>query len=228
MELQAQGINFRVGFCISGQGQLFRTAALFSRQLGIFPVVVIAEEKAAADLDEFCARLDIPFRRIGPVSRSEFDEQVNHACISANLDLLCLTFDKIISPTLVSHYRNQIINVHMGLLPAFKGLHAIDKALDTGVRYAGATIHLVDEELDHGSIIAQCVLGTRQNETAKEFGDRLYPYLRLMFLQVIAWFSAGRVEIDNANRAWVSRAVYGEYPISPSIEQDIMVRVQTR
>lgn len=209
---------FRVGFCVSGQGRLFRAAVQYQQLLGIEPALVVMESKAAQELDAFCEKHHVPIVRLEKMERSLFDKAVTQTCVDANLDLLSLTFDKLVPQELVSHYRRRIINVHPGLLPAFKGFHAMEQAINAGARYAGATIHEVDEEMDHGAIISQCVVGIHKNETASALGARIYNHLKLMYLQVLAWYGAGRVEWDSLGRIWIQGATYGETPISPTIE----------
>lgn len=209
---------FRVGFCVSGGGRLFRAAANQSSRLGIAPVLVIGETGCAGDLETFCAERLISFARLDARDRARFDEEVTQLCVGARLDLLCLTFDRIIPAGLVEHYRSRIINVHLALLPAFKGKAGLRQAIDFGARFAGATIHEVDEEVDHGAVIAQCVVGVRRSDTPEIIGTRLFGLLRLMFLQVLRWYSCGRVAKDDRGRVWVKDAVYGELPISPSLE----------
>lgn len=212
--------QFRVGFCVSGRGSLCRSAVLQSQQLGIEAALVVGGYTAPADLESFCQDHQVPFVRMGSAKqRVQYDQQLYSVCADADLDLLCLTFDKIIPADLIRRYPGKIVNVHMALLPAFPGLHSIAQALETGVRYAGATIHEVVEEVDQGSIIAQCVLGTRSLESTEFFGRRLFGLLRLMYLQVIAWYGEGRVFKDDCGRVWVRDAVYGEFPISPAVEK---------
>ena len=76
----------------------------------------------------------------------------------------------------------------------------------------------MDEEVDHGAVIAQCLLGIRRHETPELFGSRLFNHLRLMFLQVLKWYSSGRVTADEQGKIWVRDAVYGEFPVSPALE----------
>jgi len=211
--------RFRVGFCVSGGGHLFRAAAVHSEQLAIDPALVILDGRAQEDLEKFCGDRAIRCVRLPhELPNDQFNEKITSLCADAELALLCLTFDKILPPELVTHYRGRIINVHMGLLPAFKGLNALQRAVSHNIRYAGATIHEVDEKIDHGAQIAQCIVGIRRLETAEQLGGRLFGLLRSMFLQVIAWYSHGRVTKDEDGRIWVRDAVYGEIPISPSIE----------
>jgi phosphoribosylglycinamide formyltransferase 1 len=207
-----------VGFCVSGGGRLFRAAVNHASRLEIAPVLAIGETRSAADLEQFCTERQIGFHRLDAGDRKRFDGELTQICIDARLDLLCLTFDRILPPALVGHYRSRIINVHTALLPAFKGKNGFDQAIQFGARFAGATIHEVDEEVDHGAIIAQCVAGIRQNETAERIGGRTFGLVRLMFLQVLRWYSSGRVTRDGCGRIWIKDAIYGELPISPSLE----------
>ncbi|MDZ7267792.1 MAG: formyltransferase family protein [candidate division KSB1 bacterium] len=211
--------KLRVGFCVSGGGHLCKAALHHAETLGIRPALLLADYKAAADLEILARERDIPFHRLARQERERVQQQITAICATSELDLLCLTFDKILPAELVAQYRGRIINVHMGLLPAFKGMHALEQAVRAGVKYAGATIHEVDVEVDSGAIIAQCLTGVRQQESPAALGARLYGYLRLMFLQVLAWYAEGRISRDQAGRLWVTNGVYGELPISPAVER---------
>jgi phosphoribosylglycinamide formyltransferase 1 len=210
--------ELRVGFCVSGGGRLFRAAVAHSRQVGIVPALLVTETKCDAELAGVCANHNIPMHNLNAGDRRAFDDEVMARCVAARLDLLCLTFDRIIPAALVDHYHGRVINVHMGLLPAFKGLHGLEQAVSFGARFAGATIHEVGEEVDGGGVIAQCVLGIRRGESPESLGRRVFGPLRLMFLQVLAWYAAGRVCHDERGQVWVRDAVYGELPISPGLE----------
>ena len=217
--------SIRVGFCVSGGGHLFRAAAVHREQLAIEPALVVLDGDAQQDLEEFCGNRNIRCVRLPrELSKIQFNEKITSLCTDADLDLLCLTFDRVVPPELVAHYRGRIINVHMGLLPAFKGHNALQRAISNNVRYAGATIHEVDEIVDHGAQIAQCIVGIRRLETAEDLGSRLFGLLRLMFLQVIAWYSHDRVVKGEDGHIWVRDAVYGEIPVSPSIEMSFPER----
>lgn len=211
--------TFRVGFCASGNGRLVRAALLHRDQLGILPALVVLEAKASVELEEFCLARGVPTVRLEKSSRDEFNRKITDLCVGADLDLLCLTFDRLIPPELVRHYAGRIINAHMSLLPAFAGFHAFEQALAANVKYAGVTIHEVNDGADSGMIIAQTLVGVRRDDTAERLGARLFGPLRQMFLQVIAWFAEGRVERDEEGRIWVRDAYYGELPTAPAIER---------
>ena len=89
-------------------------------------------------------------------SKAGFESEIVARCRVAGVELICLAgYMRIVGPTLLEAYRGRIINLHPSLLPSFKGAHAIEQALEFGVKVFGATIHYVDETLDGGRIIAQ-------------------------------------------------------------------------
>ena len=210
---------YRVGFCLSGGGALFRATVLNASQLGICPAAAFTAGKDEATFAGFCRQHGMPLSVIDVSSRSEFDTELTVRAGKADLDLVVLTFNRIIPPEMVDRYRGRIINMHCGLLPAFRGATPVEDALKAGVRFVGATMHVVDELVDHGAIIAQCVLGIGPEDTAESIASRLYPLVRPMFLQTIAWFAAGRIVTDAHGRVWVQGARYGTLPISPEPEQ---------
>ena len=212
----------RVGFCVSGGGALFRAAVLHAEELQIVPALLVLEQKASPSLEAFCGEHSVPVVRISYAKRAEADRLLTETCINANLGLLCLTFDKLIPAELVDHYSGRIINVHPGLLPAFPGMRAIPQALEHGARFLGATIHEVDQHMDHGPVIMQCVQGIWENDTAETAGARLFNCIRLMYLQTIAWYVEDRVYKDERGRIRIKDARYGDFPISPTVERSFV------
>jgi len=210
---------FRVGFCVSGAGRLFRAAVRRQDELAIQPALLVAGPHADADLELFCADHGMPMVRVVAGPRERFAHQITRACIDAELELLCLTFDRILPAELVKHYRGRIINTHLSLLPAFKGLRPLSKALTAGAQVVGATIHEVVEAVDSGPIIAQCARAVERMDTESTLGSRLFELVRPMFLQVIAWYAADRIVRDDHGRLWVRGARYGQLPIVPAVEQ---------
>ena len=82
-------------------------------------------------------------------------------------------FMRILTPGFVAHYAGRLINIHPSLLPAFPGLHTHQRALDAGCRFAGATVHHVTAELDHGPILAQAVVPVLPQDTANTLAARV-------------------------------------------------------
>lgn len=211
-------MSFRVGFCVSGAGRLARTAIQHSAALGIQPAVLLVTNRAMADLEELGASFGIPTVRIDYTDRKAADEDLTNASIDARLDLLCLTYDKIIPAPLIEHYEGKIFNVHPALLPAFRGMNAVRQALCARPCFSGVTIHEVDKEVDHGSVICQGVEPILESDTEETLACRLYNLMRPMYLQVISWYREGRV-LRNSGGIRIQGARYGSLPISPAIER---------
>jgi phosphoribosylglycinamide formyltransferase 1 len=93
------------------------------------------------------------------VSREAYDQAVVDLLRACGVELVVLAgFMRLLSPVFVKAYSNRIMNIHPALLPSFPGLHVQKKALDHGVRFAGCTVHFVNEECDEGPIIIQAVV----------------------------------------------------------------------
>jgi phosphoribosylglycinamide formyltransferase-1 len=208
----------RIGFCVSGRGHLARAALARSGTLGLDPVIVLGEAAADDEVAVAAEQAGAAWIRAEGTDRAAFDRCVTDALLGAELDLLCLTFDKLIPPAVVARYPSRIINVHMSLLPAFAGLHGLRRTVDSGARFGGATIHEVGDGTDDGPIVAQCVAALRRDEGESEFGGRLYPLLEAMFLQVIAWYATGRVTRNERGQVLIRDGVYGQLPVSPALE----------
>ena len=82
-------------------------------------------------------------------------------------------FMRILTPGFVAHYAGRLVNVHPSLLPAFAGLHTHARAIAAGCKFAGATVHLVTAELDHGPILAQAVVPVLPTDTADSLAQRV-------------------------------------------------------
>src|SRR5215510_15029470 len=80
---------------------------------------------------------------------------------------------RILSPDFIAAYRGRILNIHPSLLPSFTGLYAHRQALEHGVKVAGCTVHLVDETLDGGPIIAQRVVPVREDDSVETLSARI-------------------------------------------------------
>jgi len=107
-------------------------------------------------------------------SRKAHDRAVVARLGEVGVDWVCLAgYMRLLSAEFVQAYPRRILNIHPALLPAFPGLDAQQQALDYGVRVTGCTVHLVDEELDHGPIVSQRVLEIRDQEDVESLKSRL-------------------------------------------------------
>ena len=114
------------------------------------------------------------------------------AALMADIDqhqpalVLLAGFMRILTPGFVAHYQGRLINIHPSLLPAFTGLHTHQRAIDEGCQFAGATVHRVTAELDHGEILAQAVVPVMPDDTAKTLAARVLTQEHLIYPRVVA------------------------------------------
>ena len=122
-----------------------------------------------------------------PAPRTAFDHALMQAIDAHQPTLVVLAgFMRILTPAFVAHYAGRLINIHPSLLPAFTGLHTHQRALDAGCKVAGATVHQVTAELDHGAILAQAVVPVLLGDTADTLAVRVLTQEHLIYPQVIA------------------------------------------
>lgn len=145
----------------SGNGSNFEaivTACLENRIQNTQVSILVVDHKDIYAIER-AKRLGIPcqvFLLKEYESKEAYEKAIIDALHQYDIDLICLAgYMKIVSQTLLSEYRNKIINIHPALLPSFKGAHGIEDAFRYGCKVFGVTIHYVSEELDGGKIIAQ-------------------------------------------------------------------------
>jgi phosphoribosylglycinamide formyltransferase-1 len=95
-------------------------------------------------------------------------------------------FMRILTPGFVAHYEDRLLNIHPSLLPAFPGLHTHERAIEAGCKFAGATVHRVTAELDHGPILAQAVVPVLPNDTADTLAARVLTQEHLIYPKAVA------------------------------------------
>ena len=120
-------------------------------------------------------------------SREAFDEALAAAIDRFEPALVVLAgFMRILTPAFVERYAGRLLNIHPSLLPAFPGLHTHQRALAAGCRFAGATVHHVTAELDHGPILAQAVVPILPGDTAEAIAARVLTQEHLIYPRAIA------------------------------------------
>ena len=100
--------------------------------------------------------------------------------------VLLAGFMRILSVGFVKRYAGRLVNIHPSLLPAFAGLHTHQRAIDAGCKVAGATVHLVTAELDHGPILAQAVVPLLPEDTADTLAARVLTQEHLIYPRAVA------------------------------------------
>ena len=128
--------------------------------------------------------------------KEEYDREIIRELRRRNADLVCLAgYMKIITPHFCREYRHHIMNIHPALLPSFPGLHVQQKAIDWGVRYSGATVHFVAEEVDMGPIILQAAVPVLQDDTEQTLADRILVEEHKIYPESVRLYFEGRLEV---------------------------------
>jgi phosphoribosylglycinamide formyltransferase-1 len=128
--------------------------------------------------------------------REAFDTRIVQVLRERQVDLVVLAgFNRLLSPVLIRAFPMAIINIHPALLPAFPGLHAQRQAVAYGVRIAGATVHFVDEETDHGPIIIQAAVPVLPNDDEQSLGARILAEEHRIYPEAIQLLAEGRVRV---------------------------------
>lgn len=183
-----------IGIISSGRGENLRYI-LKAERTGYLPAqvkIVLADQPDAGAL-KIAGEFGVPHLYIDPAgsSREEYDQKLAAHLKGAGVDLVVLTgYMRILSPCFVRHYKNRILNIHPALLPSFRGLDAFGQALEHGVLWTGTTIHIVDEDVDHGPIVYQRPVPVRRDDTHESLKARIqraeyraYPRAIKMFIE---------------------------------------------
>ena len=131
--------------------------------------------------------------------REDFDDALAQAIDAFTPDLLLLGgFMRVLGPAFVQRFEGRLLNIHPSLLPAFPGLHTHRRALDTGCKVVGATVHFVTAELDHGPIVMQSAVPVRTGDDEASLSARVLQTEHVIYPQAVRWFVEGKLRIDGA------------------------------
>jgi phosphoribosylglycinamide formyltransferase-1 len=162
---------------------------------------VISNRPDAAGL-QFAAAHGVPTAVVdhkAHPSREAFDAELQRVIDGHVPDLVVLAgFMRILTPGFTAHYAGRLLNIHPSLLPAFTGLHTHERALEMGCKFAGATVHFVTAELDHGAIVAQAVVPVLAGDDAAALAARVLRLEHRMYPQAVRWFVEDQLELDGS------------------------------
>lgn len=141
-----------------------------------------------------------------PPSRYDSSEEyvfvLSQALKEKEIDLIVLAgYMKKLPSEIVSQYRNKIMNIHPGLLPAFGGQGMYGKrvhqaVLDYGAKISGITVHFVDEEYDHGPVILQKTVDVLDEDTADTLAERVLKLEHQYYWQAVKAFAEGSLQVN--------------------------------
>ena len=159
-------------------------------------VAVVAGDKEGAYAFERARRAGVPVEFVDPgdfASRKEFDAELAGRVAAHGVGLVVgAGYMRILTPAFLERFP-AMINVHPSLLPRFKGLRAIERALEARVEEAGVTVHFVVEEVDAGPIIRQEAVPVLPGDTAETLHDRLRPVEHRLLVGAVADYFRGRI-----------------------------------
>src|SRR3989440_5233003 len=190
----------RIGVLLSGRGSNFEALAdsVVSERIPNAEVaLVLSNREAAAGIERAKARgLTTRIIPSKGLEREAYDRLVVAALNEAKVDLICLAgYMRLLSPYFVSAFPQKILNIHPSLLPSFPGLEAQKQALDYGVKFAGCTVHFVDENLDAGPIILQSVVPVEDGDMEEALSARILKEEHKIYSEAVKIVLEGKYKI---------------------------------
>ena len=129
--------------------------------------------------------------------RDTFDAALGDVIEAHQPDVVVLAgFMRILTGGFVARFAGRLVNIHPSLLPAFPGLHTHRRAIEAGCKVAGATVHFVTAELDHGPIIAQAIVPVLPGDTEATLSARVLALEHSMYPQAVRWIVEGQLTVD--------------------------------
>jgi phosphoribosylglycinamide formyltransferase-1 len=135
--------------------------------------------------------------------REDFTTAVCDVAETHRAEALVLAgFMRVMAPVALDRFPQRILNIHPSLLPSFPGRHAVDEALAHGVKVTGVTVHFVDEQVDHGPIIAQRAIEVLEGDTTDTLHSRIQAEEHRLYPDVVAALAQGRLKIEGRSVVW--------------------------
>lgn len=132
----------------------------------------------------------------------QFDEALLKTLRRHEVELVVLAgYMKLISPRVIGAYRNRILNIHPALLPSFGGkgmygIHVHEAVLESGAKISGVTVHIVDEQYDHGPIVLQKAVAVADGDTPEALAARILPEEHKLYPKAIQLFAEGKIRVE--------------------------------
>src|SRR5271170_5099081 len=191
----------RIGVLLSGRGSNFEALA-DSIAAGRIPnaeiAIVVSNREDAPGIarakSRSIATKVLPSKGL---ERETYDRQVVAALNEHQVDLVCLAgYMRLLSPYFVAAFPGRILNIHPSLLPSFPGLESQKQALEYGAKFAGCTVHFVDENLDAGPIVLQAVLPVTDGDTEGTLSARILHEEHRIYSEAVRIVLEGRFKIE--------------------------------
>jgi phosphoribosylglycinamide formyltransferase-1 len=190
----------RIGVLLSGRGSNFEALAdsILSGRIPSAEIAIVISNREGAPGTDRAKLRGIATRAIPSkgLERETYDRQVVAVLNEHKVDLVCLAgYMRLLSPYFVAAYPNRILNIHPSLLPSFPGLESQRQALEYGVKFAGCTVHFVDENLDAGPIVLQAVVPVKDDDTENSLSARILEEEHRIYSEAVRMVLEGRYKI---------------------------------
>jgi phosphoribosylglycinamide formyltransferase 1 len=222
-------VNRRLGVLISGRGSNLQSIinAVRSRTLDATIAVVVSNRADAAGLirarEAGIEALHMSAR--GYADRDAYDGAIADVLLARDVGVVCLAgFMRLVGSPLLDAFPQRVLNIHPSLLPAFPGLDAQRQALDHGVRISGATVHLVNAELDAGPIVLQTAVPVLDGDTVETLSARILVEEHRLYPEAIGIVLEGGWAIEG--RRFVRRQLDGSLRGAASHESTTGAKVR--
>jgi phosphoribosylglycinamide formyltransferase-1 len=196
-----------VAVLVSGSGSNLQAIIEATAQpdFGAEIVVVISDRRGVYGLDRAAAAnlraVVVPWDEFD--DRDRFTEAVCDVAADHGARALVLAgFMRILAPGAIRRFPNRILNIHPALLPSFPGAHAVPQALAHGVRLTGATVHFVDEEVDHGPIISQEAVPVLDGDDETALHARIQEVEHRLLPEALDALARGRLRVTGRHVIW--------------------------
>ncbi len=207
---------------ISGSGSNLQ-ALLDAAVAPDFPasIALVLSNKADAYGLQRAERAGIPTQVISHrdfPTREAFDAAMQEILVNSGVELICLAgFMRLLTPGFVEKWAGRMLNIHPSLLPAFKGLHTHERAIEAGVKFTGCTVHFVSAEMDAGPIIMQATVPVFPDDTPDRLRERVLEAEHRIYPQSLRLAASGRLRIEGGRviaqdagtpQGWLANPVY--------------------
>ena len=195
-------VAMRAVILISGHGSNLQSLIVNAKKIDLEICSVISNKRDAFGLRRAeVANIETHF--VNPIlfnSKDDFDKELISIIDELGVNLIVLAgYMKILSSEFISHFSGKILNIHPSLLPKFPGLNTHQKAIDAEVKYHGASVHFVTEELDGGPVISQEIVEVDSKDTEYSLAQKVLEKEHILYPKVIHWYTQNRLKLINKN-----------------------------
>ena len=190
---------------ISGRGSNMKSIlnAVQKQNIPIKPTIVISNKSSANGLKiarKFGVQTEIIESKGFQGTRWEYDQKIIHVLSKCDItpknSLICLAgFMRILSPEFIKKFKNQILNIHPSILPAFPGLDAQKQAIESGVSHSGCTVHFVDEGVDTGPIIVQETVKIQNDDTEETLSKKILTKEHKAYVKAVKLIAENKIKV---------------------------------